>query len=395
MTKRKHILMLLQNNAYSHDVRVRNEAQSLVAAGYDVTVICPADGKRFTFRDVAGVRVWSYPPPRDGNGVIGYAIEYGYSLIMMGLFSLLVLLRRRFDVVHAHNPPDMLVLIALFYKMLGKKFVFDHHDLSPELYRYARFSGSGNAVLFRLLIFFEMLSCKVADRVIAVNQSYRDVEVKRAKIKPEKISIVRNGPNLAQFALSHVANPSEKNGKIVIGYLGIIGYQDGVDHLVRAVGHLVNDFGKSDIECVVVGEGDALPAAQQLANELKLSEYITFIGWIPYTSVPECLRRFDICVAPEPSNIYSDRSTVIKIMEYMAFAKPIVAYDLPEHRYSAGEAAVYATNNTPLELAQHIAALIDDPQRRETMGQAGRERVENVLSWSHQERALLEMYSSL
>lgn len=388
------VLMLLENNTYTKDVRVRQEAQSLTRAGYSVTVLCPGREARFDQEMIDGVRVYTYPPPPDGDGIIGYVLEYGYSLIMAAWFALVILLRHGFDIIHAHNPPDIYVLVAMVYKLFGKRFIFDHHDLSPELYMYARFDGDGSKTVYRVLSFFEVLSCRVADGVIATNQSYKETQMERAGIPAEKITIVRNGPDIA--SLPDPAPPkSNADSPLTVGYLGIIGFQDGADYLVRAVAHMVHEMERTDFRCVIAGAGDALSSIQALADELNVSENITFTGWVERGDVQNVLNSFDICVAPEPSNIYADKSTVIKMMEYMAFAKPIASFDLPEHHYSAGEAALYAAENDPAQLAAAIVRLLDDEALRVRMGQIGRQRIEEQLAWSHQEARLLELYRRL
>lgn len=386
--------MLVENNNYTQDVRVRNEAESLTQAGFRVTVICPARDRSFSHADVDGVRTYNYPRPPDGNGMIGYVMEYSYSLFMMGIITFYVFVRYGFSAIHAHNPPDILVLIALFYKLLGKRFVFDHHDLSPELY-YARFYGKGNSKMYNLLKRFEILSCRVADRVIATNESYKAIEMDRAGIAPDKITIVRNGPDMAVTDYPAKDQTPASNQPVIIGYLGVIGHQDGADYLVRAVEHLVSQLGCTQIQCVVAGTGDALDDVKALTHELDIANYFKFTGWINREDIPDMLRSFDICVAPEPSNDFTDHSTMIKILEYMAFSKPIVAFDLPEHHHSAGDAALYATNNDVKELASLIASLIKDPARRKKMGELGRQRIRDNLAWEHQERKLVEMYSNL
>jgi glycosyltransferase involved in cell wall biosynthesis len=393
--------MLLENSPYRRDVRVRSEAESLTRAGYSVTVICPAENRRFAYQNAGGVHIYSYPEPPNVSGKIGFIIEYGYSVILLFVMSLIVWARRGFDAIHAHNPPDMLVAIGIFYKLFGKKYVFDHHDLSSELYRHAKFGSDHVDFFYRSLVFFEVQSCRFADRVIATNESYKRIQISRAKIAPEKIYVVRNGPRLVPLS-PPPALPAEspdadtRNPEpLTIGYLGIINPQDGVEQLILALHHLVHDHGRTDFKCTLAGSGDAIPAVKALTQQLGLEPFVTFTGWVDYQKVPLYLQSFDICVAPEPSNPYADLSTVIKIMEYMSFAKPIVSFDLPEHRYSAGDAALYAANNDPHELARLIAKLMDDPQLRHTMGQIGYARIANQLGWEHQEKVLLDLYRGL
>jgi glycosyltransferase involved in cell wall biosynthesis len=357
--------MLLQNAPYPHDPRVRSEAKALTTAGYQVTLICPGVEGQPWHEIFEGMRIYRFPRPSYASSLLGYLYEYGYSMLMIFIISLFVFVRHGFDVVHAHCPPDAFVFITAFYRILGKRFVYDHHDLSPELYN-ARFEGDGNRYVYSTLSFLERLSCRLADHVIATNQSYKKVEMK-----------LRQG------------------GKIVICYVGVMGSQDGVDYLLRALKHLVYDMGRTDLFCYLVGRGEAVPRLKSLIEQLGISEYVLFTGWVDRMEVPGYINAADICVAPEPSNPYNDRSTSIKVMEYMQHAKPIVAFDLPEHRFSAQDAAVYANPNDEREFAQKIASLIDDPGQRQRMGQIGRKRIEKELAWSYQEQHLLGAYRDL
>jgi glycosyltransferase involved in cell wall biosynthesis len=389
----KRILMLLENNPYPVDVRVRREAQALVAAGYDVTVISPRADGQSNYEVLDGVRNYRFAPPPNGLGAWGYVHEYSHAMLATFALSLVVLLRHGFDAVHAHNPPDLYVFIAAFYKLFGKRFVFDHHDLAPEMY-YARFPGKGRRLVYRVLLFLEWLSCRVADQVIVTNESYRRLALTRGGVAPERVRIVRNGPN--PQTLRPVEPLPTEGRRTIIGYAGVIGFQEGLDYLLRALRHLVVDLKRTDVECIVIGDGDALPSMRKLAAELGLDDHVRFTGWI------NCAERYgrllasaDICVAPEPSNSYNDRSTMIKTMEYMAVGRPVVAFDLPEHRFTAQDAALYVRPNDELEMARAIALLMNDPARRGRMGAYGRDRIETVLSWSHSVPSLLAAYRAL
>ena len=388
------VLMLLENGPYSQDARVPSEATALVSAGHKVSVICPVRPQEPWRETLNGVRVYRFPAPPTANGLLGYLLEYGYAMAATFVLSLRVLLDEGFDVIHAHCPPDTFVFIAAFYKLLGKRFVYDHHDLAPELY-YARFGGSGNRLVYHILVLLEKLSCRLADHVITTNQSYKTVEMQRGHVPEEYITVVRNGPDLNRLRPVEPDPDLRRKGKTIIGYVGRMGFQDGLDYLLRALRHLIHDLGRTDFFCVLVGAGDALPRIRSLAEQLGLANYVLFTGWVEYSEVPRYLSAMDICVAPEPSNSYNDRSTVIKLMEYMALEKPIVAFDLPEHRVTAQDAAVYARPNDEFDFAQQIAALMDNPERRRRMGEKGRERVEKELAWPHQEKSLLEAYESL
>jgi glycosyltransferase involved in cell wall biosynthesis len=388
------VLMLLENSTYPQDPRVRREAKALADAGYQVSVICPAGPGQPWRERLDGVRIYRYPAPPAASGILSYLWEYGYSMVATFFLSLLVLVREGFDVVHAHNPPDMFVFIAAFYKLFGKRFVYDHHDITPELY-CARFEVR-NRLVYQVLVWLEILSCRLANHVITTNQSYKRIEMRRGHVPEERITVVRNGPNPNGLRSINPDLSLQQTGKIIIGYIGVMGTQDGVDYLLRALRHLACDLGRTDFFCVLVGAGDALPSLRVLTKQLDLTECVWFTGWVePAEEVARYLNAMDICVAPEPSNIYNDRSTMIKIMEYMALEKPIVAFDLPEHRFTAQAAALYVRPNDELEFARALAQLMDDPVRRQTMGSFGRRRVETELAWRYSVPHLLEAYRAV
>jgi glycosyltransferase involved in cell wall biosynthesis len=384
------VLMLLENNAYPKDVRVRREAQSLTQNGYQVTVICPASPNQPFTETVEGVRVYRFPAPPNGNGLMGYIVEYGYAMIAVFVLSLLVFFRHGFDIIHAHNPPDTFFIIALIYKAFGKRFIFDHHDLSPELYDYGRFNKRGNRLVYRVLVWLEKASCRLADHVIVTNQSYKKIDVARSGLPENRITIVRNGPDLR--TLKNLVPSKKYDDKINIMYAGIIGYQDGVDYLVRALHHLVYELKMTHFSCLIMGEGDAVPTIRKMIHELNLEDYVAFGGWVEYKRLAGLISVADICVAPEPSNPYNDRCTMMKIIDYMAFAKPIVAFDLPEHRASAADAALYAVANDETDFALKIAQLMNDAKQRKTLGEIGKRHVERSLAWLYQEKQLLKAY---
>lgn len=389
------VLMLVENNSYPKDPRVRREAEVLKNAGYKVAVISFAEKNQRWREMVNGVHVYRYPAPPAANGLAGYLYEYGYSMLSMFLLSLWVWVVQGFDILHAANPPDTMVFIAAFYKLFGKRFIFDHHDLTPEMY-YARFPRGVNRLVYRALLFSEKLSCRLADRVIATNASYKAVEMSRDGVPERCITIVRNGPVLKR---THWANPDLKlrnRASTIVAYAGIIAVQDGVDFLLRAIRHLVYDLRQTDLLCVIIGDGDALPSVKRLAQDLNIADYLYFTGWVedPVTYA-SYIATADICVDPSPSNPYNDRCTMIKMMEYMAASKPIVVFDLPEHRFTAQSSAIYARANDESEFAKAIAELMVDAPRRQSMGAAGRHRVEHQLAWEYSAPKLLDAYSSL
>jgi glycosyltransferase involved in cell wall biosynthesis len=373
---------------------VPQEAKTLISAGYKVSVICPA-GRNEPLRELLdGVSIYRYPSPPGGDGFLGYLWEYGYSMAAAFVLALSLFVREGFDIVHAHNPPDTFVFIAAFFKLFGKRFVFDHHDLAPEMYR-ARLADGGGSLVYRILVLFERLTCRLADHVIASNGSYKAMDMARGGVPAERITVVRNGPDLRRLQPVAPDAALRQKASTIIGYVGALGRQDGLDYLLRAIRHLVYDLGRQDVYCVVVGSGTTLPELKALAEELQIGQYMWFTGWVSDEDLIRYLSTADMCVDPDPSNPFSDRSTMIKMLEYMALGKPIVAFDLPEHRVSAQDAAVYACPNDELDFARQIASLIDDPERRKRMGEAGRRRVIEELAWPHQQKHLLRAYEVL
>ena len=389
------VLMLVENSHYPQDPRVRRESRALLAAGYQVSVICPAKPGQPLRETVKGARVYRYPQSQLLEGPVGYLLEYSYSMAATLLTSLEVFWREGFDVIHAANPPDTFVFIAAMYRLLGKRFIYDHHDLAPEMYE-ARFGVRSGGLVYRTLVLLERLSCRLADGVIATNQSYKAIEMQRGGVPEERITIVRNGPDLALFQDAKPDPSLKQDGKALIVFAGVMGPQDGVDYLLRALSHLVHDLRRTDFSCVLVGgTGDARSSLEALVSELGLGPHVRFTGWVSDSDWARYISSADICVDPDPSNAFSDKSTMIKMMEYMAAGRPIVAFDLPEHRFTAREAAIYVGANNELEFARAIALLMDDPARRETMGSFGRRRVEAELAWQYSMPHLLSAYEKI
>ncbi len=391
----KRILMLLENESFPEDCRVWLQSQALVAAGYRLSIICPTSRKFRAKRERIGqVEVYRYPKPLELPGFVGYALEFAYSFLMQLLLSVWVLLNSGFDAIHMHTPPDFNAVIPALFRWFGKRFIYDLHDLSPELYQAQR-DGQGNRLIHRLLFWFERYACQRADLLLATNETQRNVQVRRCGANPAKCFVVRNGPSEA--FLGSVA-PLEKlrhPGCTTIGYVGVIGVQDGVDYLVRAVDCLVKQFDRSDIRAVIVGNGPAKGQLEQLVEQLQLQNYFSFMGYVPFEQVPAHIASFDICCTPDPSNAYNDSCTTIKTMEYMAMSKPVVCFETSENVKTAGAAALYASNNDVVQFARQILKLSDDVALRRRVGQEGRKRIEAGLTWEHQAAIMVAAYNHL
>lgn len=391
---KNRILMLLENNAYPKDSRVRKEANTLVEAGYQVTVIAPTFDNQKRVENVNGVTVYRYKGAPNLGGVLGYLVEYGHSFIMAFFYAWWIYLRHGFDVIHSHNPPEIYVFVAIFFKPFGVKFLFDHHDLSPEVYM-ARTNDEGSKLLHRVLLWMERVTLRQANHVIATNQSYRKIQIERGRVSPENITIVRNGPRLDVFVPPEPIPEIRAKADHILAYAGIMGVQDGIDYLIKALAHLRHELGRTDFYCLLIGEGNQRHYLEQLAREQKVAEHIRFTGWLSGEDYVRALGTAHICIDPDPISIYNNHSTMIKLTEYMGLAKPIVAFDMVEHRFTAQEAAVYVSENSPALMAEAIAALMDDPERQKQMGQFGRQRVENALAWRYSAENLLSAYNKL
>jgi glycosyltransferase involved in cell wall biosynthesis len=299
---------------------------------------------------------------------------------------------RGLDVIQACNPPDLLFLIGAFFKLFGKKFVFDHHDLSPELYE-AKFGRKG--FFHRVLLALERWTFRTADVSIATNESYRQIAIRRGGMRPEKVFIVRSGPSLERLRVVPPDASLKCGRRFLVGYVGVMGRQEGIDDLLQAVRHIVHDMGRRDIHFGLVGGGTSLAELQALAAQLDVDSYVTFTGRVPDNEMLAMLNTADVCVNPDKPGPMNDLSTMNKIMEYMALGKPIVQFDLKEGRFSAQHASLYARCGDVKDFAEKIIQLVDDPARREMMGRFGRQRVLAQLQWRTQVPQLLDAYAAL
>jgi glycosyltransferase involved in cell wall biosynthesis len=405
------VLMLVEN-CFPADSRVRNEAFTLSNNRIQVSVIALRAAGETTREIVNGVVVYRIPrltffkkvPAARPQSflalfhklqvLIGYFMEYSYFTLACLLGSFYVAAREGFDVVHAHNPPDTLFVVGAIHRLFGKKFVFDHHDLSPELY-LSRYRKSTESLVTQSLRLLEKLSLKLADTVIVTNESYRAIDIQRHAIDPNKVFVVRNGPDLARVRLVGPDSSLTTLGRTILGYVGAMNPQDGIDYLLNALHHLAHDLKRTDFYCILVGDGDSREDLESQAVELGLGDYVRFTGFVSDEDMLRYLSTADICLDPNPSSPLNDVSTWIKVVEYMALGKPVVSFDLQETRISAGEAALYVTPNDAFEFAAAIRRLMDDPAKRTQMGAYGRTRVCDDLNWDVTSQNLLKAYRRL
>jgi glycosyltransferase involved in cell wall biosynthesis len=397
MALRGSVLHLSENLTLPFDRRVWLELGALRASGLEVSAICPmGDTHMAPYEVIDGIHIWRYPAPPPTRGFLSYAWEFLYCWLQTARLSVVVLARRGFDIIHAANPPDTFWALALPYRLLGKRFVFDHHDLCPELY-LARFGEhrAGN-LPHRALGWLEWAQFRTADLVISTNESYRQVALTRGHMPPDRVVVVRSGPSRERFATVRAVDAALKRGRCyLVAYLGVMAPQDGVDHLLRAAHHLIRERGRRDISFTLMGAGDSYDDLRDLSRRLELDEYVLFTGRIPDAEVEQMLATADVCVSPDPLNPLNDVSTMNKVLEYMACARPIVAFDLREHRFSAGEGALYAEPNRDEDFADKIALLLDDPERRARMGAYNRQRFLERMAWEHNAVELIRAYERL
>ncbi len=387
----RKVLIVVENLPVPLDRRVWLEATTLVAHGCHVSVICPT-GRTWTklYEEIEGVHIYRYPePPEAHSGALAYAREYGLALWHMFRLARIVRRERGFDVIHGCNPPDLIFLLALRYRLSGVRYLFDHHDVCPELFE-AKFNKRG--LLYKVMLWWERLTFAVADVSIATNESFRDVALRRGRMAAEDVFVVRSAPRVESFAPAPADPEYRKGAGTVLGYVGVIGQQEGMDLLVAAADHLIRTLGHRDVHFLIIGFGPELATVEKDVQTRGLTPHFTFTGPLYGPQMLRALNSCDIGVSPDPCNPMNNISTMNKVMEYMTLEKPVVQFDLKEGRASAGEASVYARNNSPEDFAVQIASLISDPAERMRMGKLGRARVLDKLSWAHSVPHLLAAY---
>jgi glycosyltransferase involved in cell wall biosynthesis len=388
---KRRVLIIVENLPCPFDRRVWQEARALRADGYEVSIICPK-GKGFekSHEILEGIHVYRHPLPVEADAALGYALEYTLSLAMEFWLSLRVAMTRGFDVIHACNPPDMIFLIGRFFKLFGgKRFIFDHHDINPELYE-AKFARRD--LWYRILCRLERWTFATADVSIATNDSYRQIAVGRGGMDPSRVFVVRSGVDLSRLRRLPPREELRRGKRYLVGYVGVIGKQEGLDLLLEAIAYLRHERQRDDTHFVIVGDGTELPTLREMSRRLDLSDCVEFTGRVPDTDLWEILGTSDVCVSPDRANEMNDKSTMNKVLEYMALGKPIVQFALTEGRYSAGHASLYARPNDIRDFGDKLNELLDDPNRRRLMGELGRSRIESELGWHHQVPRLLAAY---
>jgi glycosyltransferase involved in cell wall biosynthesis len=388
---KKHILIIVENLPLPFDRRVWQEANTLKENGAEVSIICP-QMKEYTSKHevLNGIHIYRHPLPLEASGAKGYIIEYTTALFWEFWLSIKIYFHKRFHVIHGCNPPDLIFLVAFFFKLFGVKYVFDHHDINPELY-IAKYNRKG--FFYKMLLLAERLTFATADYSIATNQSYKEIAVKRGKMQPDNVEIVRSGPKLDRLKLTRGNEKYKKGRKYLVGYVGVIGEQEGLDLLLESIKYIVER--RKDIHFGILGGGTGLNTIKKLTVEMNLDQYVDYFGRVDDATLIDVLNTADVCVNPDRPTEMNNLSTMNKIMEYMALKKPIVQYDLKEGKFSAGEASLYAENTSTTDFAEKIMWLLDNEEKRNYMGNYGYHRVVNELSWEFESKNLVSLYKKV
>jgi glycosyltransferase involved in cell wall biosynthesis len=390
MLKGKHVLIIVENLSVPFDRRVWQEANSLKENGADISIICPKMKGYFkTFEQINGINIYRHPL-KEGKGVFGYLKEYSSALYWEFILSFKVYLKKRFHVIHGCNPPDLIFIIALFFKILGVKYVFDHHDINPELY-LAKFNKKG--FFYKFLLLAERLTFATANYSIATNESYKEIAIRRGKMPESRVQVVRSGPNLDRLIINKGNMKYKKGRDFLIGYVGVIGEQEGLDLLLKSAKEIVSK--RNNVQFAIIGGGTKLQAIKEMTQKMGLDDYIDYYGRVDDETMINILNTADICVNPDKPTEMNNLSTMNKIMEYMALKKPIVQYDLKEGRVSAQNASLYAKNTSPEDFADKMMWLLGNPKARNEMGEFGYNRIINYLSWEFESKKLIAFYNKI
>jgi glycosyltransferase involved in cell wall biosynthesis len=390
----KKILIIVENLPVPFDTRVWQEATTLAENGYTVSVICPqSKGFNKEYEYLQGVNIFRHKMPKEGDGILGYIKEYYCALKEEYQLAKKVYNKIGFQVIQGCNPPDNIFLIADRFKKYGVKYIFDHHDICPELYE-AKF-GKKSGLIYKVLLWLERQTYKHCYRAFVTNESYKQIAISRGKMDPNKVSILRSGPNLKRLRIIPPEDTLKHGHKYMIGYVGVIGEQEGIEYILKSASYIKNTLENNDIYWAIVGGGPHLNKLKELSNSMGLDDIVIFTGRVSDDLLLKYINTADICVNSDEFNSMNDKSTMNKILEYMALGKPIVQFDLKEGRYSAQKASLYAKPNDSIDMANKIIYLLNNPVQREQMSIYGRNRIVNELSWDHTSKILLEVYNQV
>ena len=392
-SKRRKVLIAVENLSVPFDQRVWRECLALADAGYQVSVISPKgmttdNNKR---EEINGISIYRYRIYQSRGGILSYVIEYLTALIGTAWLTAVVFFREGFDLIQICNPPDLLVFTALPFKALGKKIVFDQHDLSPEIYAMHK-GGAKTGWVVKVLLVLERLTYAWSDIVIVVNEACRKIAVKRGGKADQDVFIVRNAPAIESFDSARPDSSLKCGAKYLITYVGMMGPQEGIDILLRGVRYLAMEYKRNDFHVLIMGNGTMFEAMKKYAKELGISRWISFTGHVGYDRVMQGIASADVCLCPDPKTPLNDKCSLVKVVEYMSLGRPLVAFDLEEVRISAGDAALYARPNDEKDFAEKINLLLEAPNLRASMGKIGKERFRKFLTWEHSKQALYAAY---
>lgn len=389
--KNKHILIIVENLPIPFDRRVWQEANTLKDAGAMVSIISPKmKGYTKKYEIINDIHVYRHPLPLEAKGALGYLLEYSTALFWQWWLTLKIFCKKRFHIIHGCNPPDLVFLIAFWYKIFGVKYVFDQHDINPELY-IAKYNKKG--FFYKLLLLAERLTFATANYSIATNESYKEIAIRRGKMNLNKVQVIRSGPKLDRLKITAGNIKYKKERNYLVGYVGVIGEQEGLDLLLASVKHII--LKRKDVQFAIVGGGTDLEKIKQLSITMQLTEYVDFYGRVDDNTLVDVLNTADVCVNPDKPTEMNNLSTMNKIMEYMALQKPIVQYDLKEGKFSAQEASLYAKPNDTIDFAEKIIWLLDNEEERKKMGMYGYNRVLTELSWEYESIKLVDFYKKI
>jgi glycosyltransferase involved in cell wall biosynthesis len=392
LRQRGRVLIISENLPVPLDRRVWREANALQEAGWHVSIISPKRGSYAKSRETLnGIEIYRHPLPEARNAW-AYPFEYGIALFWQVTIAWRIYLTRGFDIIHACNPPDLIFLVAAPFKALGVRFIFDHHDLCPELAETKFGKGRAAAVMRSIMLFLERQTFRLADASIATNQSYRDVAIHRGGMISDRVYVVRSAPDHRLWRPVPADPALRSNSRFLVGYVGVIGSQEGLADLLLAIKHLVHELHRRDISFILVGDGPERKKLEAEARDHGIDDRVHFTGRVSDEDLIRILSSCDICVNADLATPFNNLSSMNKIVEYMALGKPLVQIDLIEGRFTAMESALYAAPNDPKDFADRIIELLSNPERLDDMGKAGRRRFEEALAWKHQVPSLLACY---